>query len=120
MSQGQVPVPPPNSSPTYPEPNGKSHNPAKKGTHLPTFPCIPSHAAAIVCYSIPGPNVGPPSSAMILMDLFTAKMTKYTTTLAIEYSPSSRVPTFEVLPWEFPGAKTSGPEGFFPIPEPLT
>ena len=37
MSQGQVPVPPPNSSPTNPEPNGKSPTPAKKG-YPPTSP----------------------------------------------------------------------------------
>lgn len=118
MSQGQVPVPPPASAPPTQSLVG---NPLPLPKRVPTYPQFPSsHPATNVCYSIPGPNVGPPSSAIILMDLFTAKMTKYTTTLTHENSPSFRVPTFEVLPWEFSGASTSGPGGFFPIPEPLT
>lgn len=43
-------------------------------------------------------------------------MTKYTTTRTKEHSPSPAVPTFEVLPWEFPRASTCGTGGFFPMP----
>lgn len=78
MSQGQVPVPSPTSAPPTQCLMG---NPLPLPKRVPTYPQSSASHLILPPYSIPGSNVRSPSSAIILMDLFTAKMTKYTTTL---------------------------------------
>lgn len=98
MSQGQVPVPPPTSAPPTQSLMG---NPLPLPKRVPAYPQSPvSHLILLPVCAIPsqGPVWGLLPLPLILMDLFTANMTKYTTTLTNEYSPSSRVPTFVVLP----------------------
>lgn len=112
----------PGSGPTCPEPSGKSSTPSKKGTQPTDNPHrIPSHPADSEYYSLPGQyvTVGPPSSAIIFTDSFTAKMTKYTTTLSNEDSPSPIVPTFEVLHGNSLGSVLLVPWASSPFPEPL-
>lgn len=76
--------------------------PAYKGYIVPTVSCLVLQPACVILtrgVSHCGGGGAGASSAFILMDSFTAKMTKYTTILTKESSPSPAVPTFEVLPW---------------------
>lgn len=105
----------PHSSPTCPEPGEKSGPCLRRVHNLPITPTVSCLILPPVCVIL---TRGSRSLRGLLpppLYSLTAKMTKYTTTLTEEHSPSPAVPTFEVLPWESPRANTCGTGGFFPI-----
>lgn len=109
----------PHSSPTCPKPGEKSGPCLRRVHNLPIIPTVSRLILPPVCVIL---TRGSRSLRGLLpLPLYsrgslTAKMTKYTTTRTKEHSPSPAVPTFEVLPWEFPRASTCGTGGFFPMP----